>query len=327
MAKLDRDGNLDYSEREPLQLPSRPPRQPRTEEAAAAPSPTRYNTTDDWQDPYSVPNQKDAYEGQFYDKWAAANPDYKPTTAGGDPQSPYQPQTPVDPSTGGGGGGGGTAPPQTAGGLGSYLQNWMSQQSASNAGTAAQRQGIIDRLTKLADKYASPVDRNDPNIRSVADSYQGNVDRSLANYREMAAERAHAEGTPTGAFDSQVGNATMEAGRASGDFESSLMRDEMMSRRSSLTDALKSAGGFIGDQDTSDLNNRIAAIDAQLKKQGLDNSLAIGMGSNAVGAGANANQATAIGNQNNQFYDKFAYDQAHQGQTADDAFAEYLLHH
>lgn len=237
--------------------------------------------------------------------------------------------------TGGGapaGGGGSTAAGAGNGNLSGLLMQLLSQGSR----TSGDRSGILSRLMSLADQYAKPVSPDDPNIKASTDAYAGQVGRSVNRFRKTAAERAYAEGVPTGAFDAQIGNAEMAGGRAQGDFESGLMRDEMVSRRNALMSTLQSAGSLLSAQDSADIQSKIANMDAILRSQGLDVSnrgldiqQLLGMGSldlqKLLGNRSLDNQGRQIDNQNNQFYDQFGADQANKGTSLDEILASLLL--
>lgn len=162
------------------------------------------------------------------------------------------------------------SPTGDSSGLSGFLANLLAQQASSRSTVNAQRQSVLDRLNKLADSYSTPVTADDPIISGPTQAYTGQVNRSVNDFRKTAAERAYAEGVPTGAFDSQIGESEMSGGRAIGDFQSELMQNELVSRRQNLMDTLNSSASVLNSQDTSDLQNRIASIDSILESRGLD---------------------------------------------------------
>lgn len=246
---------------------------------------------------------------------------------------PFQDSTTPPPAAGGA-----PAPAQAAGNpLQDFLTNLLGKVAAGPASTG-QRSDIVSQLLAQAKQLGQPVTADDPVIKSQTDAYSGATDRALSQYQMAAAERAHAEGVPTGAFDSQIGNATMQAGQAKGSMTSQLMSDELNSRRSALVSTLSTAGSQLSAQDQADLQGEIAAIDASLGQQGADTAAKnattsatsvgntfdlgqqgldlqklLGLSSldlqKLLGTGSLANQKQGLDQQNNQFYDQFAYNQ------------------
>lgn len=217
-------------------------------------------------------------------------------------------------------GGGGTAAAGSGNNsqLSSLLMQLLSQRGNS---TDPARSALMSRLSGLMDQYSQPVTADDPTIKASTDAYTGQVNRSVDAYKKQAAERAYAEGVPTGSFDSQVGEATMAGGRSIGDAQSQMMRDEMLSRRQNLISTLNSASGLLSQQDQADIQSKIAAMDAVLKEQGIDVNSQLGNKGldiqqllGLLGAG---NQSTAIDNQNNQFYDQLGSTNANESAQID----------
>lgn len=243
------------------------------------------------------------------------------------------------------------ASPTSQSELSAFLQKWMESLVNAQSETARQRQGILDRLNALADQYSKPVSADDPNISASTQAYTGNVNRAVNDFQRRAAERAYAEGTTSGAFDSQIQNAVMQGGRSIGDFETGLMRDEMLSRRQSLMDVLNQSGSLLSAQDAADIQQKIAAVDAALKGRGIDVSetqgkdslnlqkllglgsldlqRVLGLGSldlqRLLGTGNLANQNLSITNQNKQFYDRLGLDTANSTSSLDQILAALLL--
>lgn len=210
-----------------------------------------------------------------------------------------------------------TTPGNTAGGgMSDFLQKLL--MSDPTRASAEQRAALMKRLTGLMDDYSKPVNANDPLIKGRTDAYQGNMDRSLNKFREFAAERGHAEGVPTGAFDSQVGGAIQAGGQAVSDFQGQLMSDELNHRRSNLSNAIAQDSSNLTAQDSTDLQQRLATIDSILRQQGLTLQGELGRGNLDLGR-------LIAGQQNNQFYDRFAYDQAKDAKGTDADLIRLLL--
>lgn len=230
--------------------------------------------------------------------------------------------------------GGGAPAPAAGGGGGSDLSSFLQQMLMANGGnkTDPARTALMGRLNTMMDQYSQPVSATDANIAGPTQAYTGQVGRSVNAFKKQAAERAYAEGVPTGAFDSQVGGATMAGGRSIGDFETNQMNTEMQSRRASLMSTLTSAGNLLSAQDQADIQNKIANIDAVMKSKGLDltdkgldinnKGLDIQKMLGLLGAG---NTTTSINNQNSQFYDKLGADEADKGSSLDQILSDLLL--
>jgi hypothetical protein len=110
-------------------------------------------------------------------------------------------------------GGGGAAAPAGQPGVGNNIHDALSSFLMQMFGgrtdpNAAFRSNLMGQFSNLMGKYSQPVSADDPIIRANADAYHGTRARNLQALQESMAERAHAEGVPTGAFDSAVGNAT-----------------------------------------------------------------------------------------------------------------------
>lgn len=167
-----------------------------------------------------------------------------------------------------GGGGGSTS---GGGGGSSQLRDLLLQMISQRQGPNANRDALYSKLNSLMDKYSQPVDENDPDIARSADAYQGDVQRSLSAFREQAAERAHAEGVGTGAFDAQIGNALQAGGRATGKYKTDLIDRERQSRRAALSGALGQTIGLLGESDNNAQSGFASTLSGLLGQEGVDN--------------------------------------------------------
>lgn len=248
------------------------------------------------------------------------NPD--PHSIGLNEHNPYEPIPTPNPLPTGTGGGGGPAnrttsalPSSPYSGLNDLLNRLMAQSSHRDD---SQRQAVMARYNSLMDQYSKPVDKNDPSIKGAVDAFQGQSDRAVRMYREQAAERAHAEGVGSGAFDAQIGNATMQGGLAVGNLESKMMTEELTQRRQNLSDMLNQSSQFINAGDQMRLTEEMHAIDAALQSIQIKNQHEVGM----AGVGA-TNRGLDLGNQH--FYDDLAYRQANDAANRDDSDLARLL--
>lgn len=143
---------------------------------------------------------------------------------------------------------------------------------------AALRKQLSDKFGSLMDQYSQPVNPDDPTIRATTDAYHGIEARNLSNYGEMAAERAHAEGVPVGAFDSAIGNATSAAGRDEAANLGTRMTNETNARRAALGGVLGQASNFSNVSDDQKLREELAVLSDATGNQQFYDSMAAGMG-------------------------------------------------
>lgn len=334
MAQLDDRGNLDYSAL-PFKLPKYRKDNFEDSDELMAALEGGYDTYADNVDRSGVGTEDDNRAGepppQTQDRAGTPPPKTVPPPlppppppppgTGGPPPTNSVPPSPY------------TGPPASGGG---ELESLLSSLLSSNRARSDARNQMWGRINPLLDEYSRPVTGQDPNIQRQVSSYQGQTDRAIRNYREFAAERAHAQGIPTGAFESQIGNAINTGGRAVGDLETSLIQDETKNRRASLSDILSQSMGFLSNEENMGLQERMKAIDASLGKMGIDLNAELGRGRLALdkllgegqlgvgyaGVGAQ-NNATNLTNQ--RFYDEFAYRRSKDAQDRDDRLAELLL--
>lgn len=219
-----------------------------------------------------------------------------------------------NPNREGGAPGGAQAPAPSAGGSsggggGLDLRALLTQllMGRPDNGSTAIRNANQARLSAMMDDYGRPVTADDPLIHNASDAYQGDIQRSIASFREQAAERAHAQGVGTGAFDAQIGNAVQAGGRAAGKFTTDLIGQETNTRRSLLAQALGQSSSLADSADNADLRNRSLDLSSILGQEGVDN------------------QEQSISNDDNHFYDNLASTQASHANDLDTILQELLL--
>lgn len=169
-----------------------------------------------------------------------------------------------------------SAPPAAGGGgatSGGNLRDLLTQliMGGKDPASTQQRQALQDRLNGMMDAYGKPVTADDPLIHNASDAYGGDVQRSIASFREQAAERAHAQGVPTGAFDAQIGNAVQAGGRATGKFTTDLIGQETNTRRNLLAQAMGQSASLANDSDNTALRGKSLDLSSILGQEGVDN--------------------------------------------------------
>lgn len=125
-----------------------------------------------------------------------------------------------------------------------------------------------------------------PQMQAAFDAHQHAGDRATAQARAAMAERMAASGlnsggAGSGAMDSAIQSQIEQQGLDQAQFESGAMLDEMQQRRQDVVNALQFAQG----EEKMQLQAYLSQLDNELQKQ-------------------------QLGQQNQQFYDQFAYNQA-----------------
>lgn len=131
-------------------------------------------------------------------------------------------------------------------------------------------------LTSQMNGLAGPVDANNPNIAPEIAAYNTQSQRDQQANRDAIAERYYASGgnggagLNSGSFNTAVqqGNETAAGQRAN--FTGSAVFQEAQARRQQLSDLLKTATNYGLTAQAQGLQAQIAAIDAQLREQGLN---------------------------------------------------------
>lgn len=235
---------------------------------------------------------------------------------------------------GGGGGGGSTRPsastgPQNTSAMDAYIQELMGQQKAREAENQKFRGGILDTVNGIISKNSGDVDASDPTINNQVKAFRGEGERAMRSARLAGAERARVTGTGTGAMDSSIMGGYENLGRNTGNFSSKLVGDEANNRRNALMGAAQMGSGIMNADSSRDLQERMNMLGT---RAGLEKS----RGDEALGweelfqrpelarIGQSAGMASA-NNQNQQFYDRFAWDQSKYGNDNDNLLMQYLL--
>lgn len=189
---------------------------------------------------------------------------------------------PVYTQSGGGapaGGGGGPAPTTaggaitSAGGVTNTAANVGGSTPQGAPTTVAQsfQQALINRLNPGAVSADNPA---------VAGSIQANKlaeQRGFERNRNLLAERAAQTGTNnSGGFESQLlGLAQDRSGREAA-FEGQALNDLARQQSGELSGALALGGSLLGDQERLAAQDRLAQLDAQLRREGLGAQTALG---------------------------------------------------
>lgn len=165
--------------------------------------------------------------------------------------------------------GGGQAAPQNQ----TPAQQWNAQPAqaapvAAPAATGAPTAGTGNELMQLLMQRAmqpSTAGREDPNVRAQADAFSAQTERASRNYIDDVAERSG----PLANIQGERRLAAERAGQASGAFEAEVMGRESMARRDEIAQALSMWGAMLSDDQRMQLQRELAALDAQLSREGM----------------------------------------------------------
>jgi hypothetical protein len=145
--------------------------------------------------------------------------------------------------------------------------------NTTNQGTQdVYRNSLLQRATQGTD-----VDTNDPTFRKVADTYAASQERSRRNATDMAGESLAANGmASSGQMDNEARLQTERAAQGSAGFESQLALSELQNKRSEIADALSQLGSSIGGDQQRALTDKLAQLDATIKRESLSQTGALG---------------------------------------------------
>lgn len=235
-----------------------------------------------------------------------------------------------------GGGGGATlqhAPPQNTAALDAYIQQLIQQNQARDAETATQRANVLGQIQSITDTNSRAVTSDDPIISAQANAFRGEGERALRMAKKNSAERNYARtggsGEGGGGLDAEIQQMYEGLGRNSGNYTAGLMGSENSRRSNNLMGAAQMGAGILSGEQSRNLQQQMGLLNTQA---GLEKS----RGDNALGweelfqrpelarIGQSAGMASA-NNQNQQFYDRFAWDQSKYANDNDNLLMQYLL--
>lgn len=154
---------------------------------------------------------------------------------------------------------------------------------AAATGSLAQTQ-LQQLMTTGSTDAMSNVDMNNPAIVAQRTAFERGNDRARGRERLAAAERAAARGTlGTGGFDANLAAAEQGAGDRAVDFESQLMRSELQGQRDRVQNAIQLATQSGDAAQARALQERLATIDNQLRKEGMTMQNKLGQGQLGLG--------------------------------------------
>lgn len=175
---------------------------------------------------------------------------YTPTTGTGSQDVPFQ-------ASGGGG-----FQPSTV--------NTSVQTSGSGALSDAFTQTLMSHLN-----WPIGASLSDPALAAQSNAYGVGQQRARDQARESLAERMAAQGIgSSGAMDSGIERLYQRQGENQATFDANLVGDELNRQRQELLSYAQMAGSRLSDQERNALTARLGEIDAELRKQGINNQAA-----------------------------------------------------
>jgi hypothetical protein len=135
----------------------------------------------------------------------------------------------------------------------------------------AQDKTLFDTLMGRAGQSLN-VDPNDPIIKGQVDAFEAAQNRSRQNYLQGQAESEGAYGNPT----SERRASAEKVGQATGQFQGTLMQNELNARRAEIQQALTEQGSLLSQQDQLALQRELGLINSQLGAQQIGNTFNLG---------------------------------------------------
>lgn len=265
---------------------------------------------------------------------AGPNTHYDPTTNSFVPNTPAPTTAPPPPSPGPDG-----PPPSTPGvpnpnatgnlsypgsnsdiqnSLNTYLQSLIAQQQWQQQQAQQQyedqqkfRQGILTNVNNIISQNSGIPTADDPTIAPQVAAFKGQGEQALRQAREAYAERASAEGLPTGTLDSAVQQDYENLGKNTGAFSAGLVGQSLQERQANLLGASQIGAGVLNADQAAQLATTQNSIGSALANNQSQNTNAINWATLFQKPGLLAQSLgpayQGLNNQNNQFYDQFGY--------------------
>lgn len=141
--------------------------------------------------------------------------------------------------------------------------------------TPQTNQLVQEQLQQLMTTGSTPalseIDMNSPSMRAQRAAFQRANSKGTTRARLSAAERNAARGTlGAGGFDAELAGIENASGDREVDFESNLLRQELGGQRDRVMQALQMASATGNQGMTRQLQDRLAQLDAQIRREGLD---------------------------------------------------------
>lgn len=144
-----------------------------------------------------------------------------------------------------------------------------------------------DALLNMMNQTQQPVSLSDPTLKPQADAFAVQQQRATQQAREAMAERRAASGqlsdrAGSGAFDSDLRGMLGQQGESIGRFNAGLIGGEAQSRKQQLLQAMGLAGNQVNAEEGRALQERLAQLDAQIRREGISSQTGLGQGDLAL---------------------------------------------
>lgn len=209
-------------------------------------------------------------EGMSDEDWANFQSRYRPQ-AGAAPQPGYTPPAPAPAGTPGAPGQ--STIPGQAGAASTYSATPGVAPSATTTNQGTQDVVRNSYLERASAPLKDP--RTQPGYQIQTDAFNAATERARRDASGDLAEGTAGSGQ-TGMQTSEQRLINERAGQARGNFSADLVRQDLQNQRDDTNKALESLRGMISDDQTRQLQDKLAAIDAQLKQQSLSSSTDLG---------------------------------------------------
>lgn len=218
-----------------------------------------------------------AVEGQAGKVWRHTGTGWEQTDAGALPQPGAAPSPTGSPTAQSGFGG----IPGQAAAAATYSATPHATPTA-NTGNQGTQNTVLNSYLQQATQGTS-VDKNDPAFRQQTDAFGAQTERAKSQYLSETAERLSAKGLgDSSAMATERRMASERAGEARGSFEAQLVGRELQNKRSEIQTALAQLRGILSDDQTRALQQQLADLDAQLRREGLATQSTLGTQDTAV---------------------------------------------
>lgn len=107
---------------------------------------------------------------------------------------------------------------------------------------------------------------NDPVIKAQTNAYNAQATRDMRNYMNELAEK----GGPNANLGAQGMQAAEQVAQGAGQFQGTLMQNELNARRQQIQEALTGMGNLLSDQQRMQLQNQLAIMDNLLGQASLE---------------------------------------------------------
>lgn len=145
--------------------------------------------------------------------------------------------------------------------------------NTTNQGTQdSVRNAYLQQIQK-----GTSVDTNDPNFRMQADAFAAAQERARRNQLDDVAQSSF-QSNSRGSGAEQIERRMMDerAAQNVGSFEADLVGRELTNRRDEIKNALAELGGMISNDQKNALQRELAALDASIKQQSINQTGSLG---------------------------------------------------